>query len=127
LDVGSRVRMPLGGLTVLVSTLRNRPDELKRVIRSLQAAKQDILRSREKSVALTSSFLKVDRDVAEDTYAVYRKTVSGNGVPTHDGIDQIIKSLQAAGQFTDRKVTFDEVADDRLAKEVAKELGYKVQ
>ena len=127
LDVGSRVRMPLGGLTVLVSTLRNRPDELKRVIRSLQAAKQDILRSREKSVALTSSFLKVDRDVAEDTFAVYRKTVSGNGVPTHDGIDQIIKSLQAAGQFTDRKVTFDEVADDRLAKEVAKELGYKVQ
>jgi ABC-type nitrate/sulfonate/bicarbonate transport system substrate-binding protein len=127
LDVGSRVRMPLGGLTVMVSTLRNRPDELKRVIRSLQAAKQDILRSREKSVGLTSSFLKVDRDVAEDTYAVYRKTVSGNGVPTHEGIDQIIKSLQAAGQFTDRKVTFDEVADDRLAKEVAKELGYKVQ
>src|SRR5947208_2733302 len=118
LDVGSRVRMPLGGLTVLVSTLRNRPDELKRVIRSLQAAKQDILRSREKSVALTDSFLKLDRHVAEDRYSVYRKTVSGNGVPTHDGIDQIINSLQAAGQFTDRKVTFEEVADDSFAKEV---------
>jgi hypothetical protein len=47
-------------------------------------------------------------------------------VPTHEGIDQIIKALQAAGQFTDRKVTFDEVADDRIAKEVARELGYKV-
>ena len=127
LDVGSRVKMPLGGLTVMVSTLRNRTDELKRVIKSLQSAKQEILKSREKSVALTSSFLKLDRDVAEDTYVVYRKTVSGNGVPTHEGIDQIIKSLQAAGQFTDRKVTFDEVADDRIAKEVARELGYKVQ
>jgi hypothetical protein len=31
-----------------------------------------------------------------------------------------------AGQFTDRKVAFEDVADDRLAKEVAKELGYKV-
>ena len=127
LDVGSRVKMPLGGLTVMVSTLRNRADELKRVIKSLQSAKQEILKSREKSVALTSSFLKLDRDVAEDTYTVYRKTVSGNGVPTHEGIDQIVKSLQSAGQFTDRKVTFDEVADDRIAREVAKELGYKVQ
>jgi ABC-type nitrate/sulfonate/bicarbonate transport system substrate-binding protein len=126
LDVGSRVKMPLGGLTVMVSTLRNRSDELKRVIKSLQSAKQEILKSREKSVSLTSSFLKLDRDVAEDTYVVYRKTVSGNGVPTHEGIDQIVKSLQAAGQFTDRKVTFDEVADDHIAKEVAKELGYKV-
>ena len=126
LDVGSRVKMPLGGLTVMVSTLRNRSDELKRVIKSLQSAKQEILKSREKSVSLTSTFLKLDRDVAEDTYVVYRKTVSGNGVPTHEGIDQIVKSLQAAGRFTDRKVTFDEVADDHIAKEVAKELGYKV-
>jgi len=126
LDVGSRAKMPLGGLTVMVSTLRNRPDELKRVIKSLQSAKQEILKSKEKSVALTSGFLKVDRDVAEDTYTVYKKTVSGNGVPTHEGMDQIVKSLQAAGQFMDRKVAFDEIADDRIAKEVTKELGYKV-
>lgn len=127
LDVGSRAKMPLGGLTVMVSTIRNRADELKRMIKSLQSAKQEIVKSKEKSVALTASFLHVDKDVAEDTYTIYRKTVSGNGVPTHEGIDQIIKSLQAAGQFTDRKVTFEEVADDRIAKEVARELGYKVQ
>ena len=42
-------------------------------------------------------------------------------------MDLIMKSLQAAGQFTDRKVSFDEIADDRIAKEVARELGYKVQ
>ena len=127
LDVGSRVKMPLGGLTVLVSTIRNRPDELKKVIRALQSAKQEILRSKEKTIALTTSFLQVDKEVAEDTYSVYRKTVSGNGVPTHEGMDQIVKSLQAAGQFTDRKVAFEEIADDRIAKEVAKELGYKIQ
>ena len=127
LDVGSRVKMPLGGLTVMLSTLRARADEARRVIRALQAAKQEILKSKEKSVALISNFLKLDRDVAEDTYTVYRKTVSGNGVPTHEGMEQIVKSLQAAGQFTDRKVAFEEIADDRIAKEVAQELGYKVQ
>jgi ABC-type nitrate/sulfonate/bicarbonate transport system substrate-binding protein len=126
LNVGSYARMPFGGLTVMTSTLRSRADEVKKVMRAMQVAKQEMLKSKEKTVGLISSFLKVDRDAAENTYAVYGKTVSGSGVPSHDGIDQIMKSLQMAGQFTDRKVAFEEVADDRLAREVAKELGYKI-
>src|SRR6266550_1607905 len=126
LNAGTYARMPFGGLTVMIATLRNRADELKKVMRAMQVAKQEMLKSKEKTVALISNFLKVDRDAAENTYAVYGKTVSGSGVPSHDGIDQIMKSLQLAGQFTDRKVSFEEVADDRIAKEVAKELGYKI-
>ena len=126
LDVGARVKMPLGGLTTLVATLQNRPDELKRVIRSLQTARQEILKSKEKSIAMIADFLKVDRQAAEETYLDLGRTAGGSGVPTRDGIDQIVKSLQAAGQFTDRKVAFEEVADDRTAKEVARELGYKI-
>jgi ABC-type nitrate/sulfonate/bicarbonate transport system substrate-binding protein len=126
LNAGSYARMPFGGLTTMISTMRSRSDELRKVIRALQIAKQEMIKSKEKTVALVSSFLKVDREAAEGTYAAYVKTVSGNGVPTRDGIDQIVKSLQMAGQFTDRKVTFEEVADDRIAKEVAKELGYKI-
>ena len=126
LNAGTYARMPFGGLTVMIATLRNRADELKKVMRAMQVAKQDMLKSKERTVALISNFLKVDRDAAENTYAVYGKTVSGSGVPSHDGIDQIMKSLQLAGQFTDRKVSFEEVADDRIAKEVAKELGYKI-
>jgi ABC-type nitrate/sulfonate/bicarbonate transport system substrate-binding protein len=126
LNVGSYARMPFGGLTVMTSTLRSRADEVKKVMRAMQVAKQEMLKSKEKTVGLISSFLKVDRDAAENTYAVYGKTVSGSGVPSRDGVAQIMKSLQMAGQFTDRKVAFEEVADDRLAKEVAKELGYKI-
>src|SRR6266480_2137534 len=126
LNVGTYARMPFGGLTVMVSTMRNRADELKKVMRAMQVAKREMLKSKERTVALMSNFLKVDRDAAENTYMVYGKTVSGSGVPSHDGIDQIMKSLQLAGQFTDRKVSFEEVADDRIAKEVAKELGYKI-
>ncbi len=127
LDVGSKVKMPLGGLTTMVSTIRNRPDEVRRVLRSLQLAKQEVLRSKEKATALILNFLRVDKEAAEDTYEVLKKTVSGSGVPTREGMELIMKSLQAAGQFTDRKVAFDEIADDRIAKEVARELGYKVQ
>ena len=127
LDVGSKVKMPLGGLTTMISTIRNRPDEVKRVVRSLQLAKQEVLRSKERATALILKFLQVDKEAAEDTYEALKKTVSGSGVPTREGMDLIMKSLQAAGQFTDRKVAFEEIADDRIAREVGRELGYKNQ
>jgi NitT/TauT family transport system substrate-binding protein len=127
LDVGSKVKMPLGGLTTMVSTVRNRPDEVRRVVRSLQLAKQEVLRSKEKATAVILKFLQVDKEAAEDTYEALKKTVSGSGVPTREGMDLIMKSLNAAGQFTDRKVAFEEIADDRIAREVARELGYRVQ
>ena len=47
------------------------------------------------------------------------------GIPNRAGIENLVRSLQAQGRFIDRKISFTEVADDRLATEVAKELGYK--
>lgn len=127
LDIGSHVKMPLGGLTTMVSTIQNRSGEMRRLIRVLQSAKRMLLQSKERSVDLMVRTLKVDRPTAEDTFAEYQKTVSGSGVPSRDGIDQIVKSLQSLGQFTGRKVAFEEVADDRVAKEVARELGYRIE
>ncbi len=72
-------------------------------------------------------FLKVNRETAEDTFTDYQKTVSGNGVPSREGIEQIVKSLQLLGQFGGRKIAFEDVADARVAREVAKELGYKIE
>jgi hypothetical protein len=48
------------------------------------------------------------------------------GIPNRAGIENLVRSLQAQGRFVDRKISFTEVADDRLATEVAKELGYRV-
>jgi hypothetical protein len=110
-----------------VSTIQNRPAEMRRLMRAMQTAKRGLLQSKEKGVDLIMRYLKMNRDTAEETYADYQKTVSGNGVPSREGIEQIVKSLQLLGQFTGRKVAFDEVADARLAREVAKELGYKVE
>jgi ABC-type nitrate/sulfonate/bicarbonate transport system substrate-binding protein len=110
------------------STIRNRPDEAKRVIRSLQQAQKSMIESPEKSLELISQSLKVDRAIAEETFKLYRETTSANtGVPTRAGMGRIVESIQMLGQFTDRKIAFEEIADDGIAKEVAKELGYKVQ
>ena len=126
LDIGAHVQMPLGGLTASSTAIQNRTAELRRVIRSLQIAKRTLLQSKEKSVDLIMRTIKVDREVAEEMFADNRRIAAGNGVPSREGMEQIVKSLQMLGQFTGKKIAFEEIADTRIARDVAKELGYKV-
>lgn len=127
IDVGAMVEMPGGGLTAMVKTVQDRPAEARRVIRALQIAKDEVRKSKPKTVELIMRLLKMDKDGAADTYEAFLTTLNPTGIPNRAGIDNPVRSLQAQGRFIDRKVNFTEVADDRLATEVAKELGYKLQ
>jgi ABC-type nitrate/sulfonate/bicarbonate transport system substrate-binding protein len=126
LDIGSLVEMPGGGLTALTQQIKDKPDEVKRVIRALQTAKDMIRKSKEKSVELMMRTLKMDKEIAGDTYDVFLKTLGKSGVPSRAGMENLVKAIQARGRFVDKKPSFSDVADDRLAKEVARELGYTV-
>jgi ABC-type nitrate/sulfonate/bicarbonate transport system substrate-binding protein len=126
MDVGSMVEMPGGGLTSMIKTIQARPAEVKRVIHALQSAKDDIRKSKPKTVELIIKLLKMDNEAANETYDAFQTTLSPSGVPNRAGIDNLVRSLQAQGRFVDRKIAFSDVADSRLATEVAKELGYKL-
>jgi ABC-type nitrate/sulfonate/bicarbonate transport system substrate-binding protein len=126
LDVGAMVQMPGGGLTALLKTIQERPAETKRVIRSLQMAKDEIRKSKPKTIELIVKLLKMDREAAGETYDQFLTTLSPSGIPTRVGMEILVKSVQSQGRFVDRKVNFNEIADDRLATEVAKEMGYKI-
>lgn len=125
LEIGDHVQMPLGGLTASNESIQNRAGELKRVILSLQTAKRTLLQSKEKAVDLIMRTIRVDREVADEMFADNTRSAAGNGVPSREGMDQIVKSLQMLNQFSGKKIPFDEIADPRIAREVAKELGYK--
>jgi ABC-type nitrate/sulfonate/bicarbonate transport system substrate-binding protein len=127
LDVGAMVEMPGGGLTTLVKTIQSRPTEVKRVIHALQLAKDEVRKSKPKTVELIMRLLKLDKQSASETYDAFQTTLNPTGIPNRAGIENLVRSLQTQGRFTDRRVAFNEVADDRLATEVAKELGYKFQ
>ncbi len=126
LDVGAMVEMPGGGLTALAKTIQERPVETKRVIRALQMAKEEIRKSKSRTLELIVKLLRMDREAANDTYDQFLTTLSPSGIPTRVGMDILVKSVQSQGRFVDRKVNFNEIADDRLATEVAKEMGYKI-
>jgi ABC-type nitrate/sulfonate/bicarbonate transport system substrate-binding protein len=126
LDVGAMIEMPGGGLTALMKTIQERPAETKRVIRSLQLAKEEIRKSKPKTLDLIVRLLKMDREAASATYDQFLTTLSQTGISSRAGMEILVKSVQSQGRHADRKVAFHEIADDRLATEVAKELGYKI-
>ena len=125
LEIGDHVQMPLGGLTASNAAIQSRGNELKRVILSLQSAKKMLLQSKEKAMDLIMRTIRVDREIAEEMFADNVRSAAGNGVPSREGMEQIVKSLQMLNQFTGKKIPFEEIADVRIAREVAKELGYK--
>jgi len=127
LDVGALVEMPSGGLTTTSKTIRSRPDEVKRLIRALQLAKKEMLRSKEKTLNLITRLLSMDRETAVDTYSLVQSNFNDTGIPTPEGMGNIIKALQSQVKSANKPVSFQDVAEPRFAVEVAKELGYKVE
>jgi ABC-type nitrate/sulfonate/bicarbonate transport system substrate-binding protein len=126
LDIGSMVEMPGGGLTALIKTIQSKPAEVKKVIHSLQLAKDEIRKSKQKTIELIMRLLKMDKEIASETYDTFLTTLSPTGIPNRTGMNNLIRSLQTQGRFSNRKIAFTDVADDRLAMEVAKEMGYKL-
>lgn len=124
-DVGAAVEMPVGGLTTLTKTLSARPDQVRRVIKALQEAKELLLNSKERAVEFIVKTMKMDQETATKTHELMAFAWAGSGVPTRTGMENIVKGIQSQGRFADRKVAFEEIADPRLALQVARELGHK--
>jgi ABC-type nitrate/sulfonate/bicarbonate transport system substrate-binding protein len=127
LNVASMIEMPVGGLTTMVKTIQNRPQEVRALIKSVQQAKQRMLKSKEETLGLIMKVGKTDREGALKTYEMLRDALAGDGRPTHVGIENILKALVLQGRLPNANVPFEDIADGRLATEVAKELGYRVQ
>ena len=125
LDLGSVVEMPVGGLTTLVKTMNGKPEQVVRVIKSLQEAKDLLLNSKERAVDFTMKVMKMDRETALQSYQLMAVAWTGTGVPTRVGMENIIRGIQSQGRFTEKKVAFEDVADTRFAIQAARELGHK--
>ena len=127
LNVASMIEMPVGGLTTLTKTIQNRPQEVRALIKSVQQAKQRMLKSKEEALGLIIKVGKTDREGALKTYETLRDVLAGDGRPTRVGIENILKALVLQGRIPGTNVPFEDIADTRLATEVARELGYRVQ
>lgn len=127
LDLGSVVEMPVGGLTTMMKTLNSKPEQVVRIIKSLQEAKDLLLSSKERAVDFTMKVMKMDRESALRSYELMAVAWVGTGVPTRAGMENIVRGVQSQGRFADKKVAFEDVADSRFAIQAARELGHKAE
>jgi NitT/TauT family transport system substrate-binding protein len=127
LDLGSVVEMPVGGLTTMMKTLNSKSEQVVRIIKSLQEAKDLLLSSKERAVDFTMKVMKMDRESALRSYELMAVAWVGTGVPTRAGIDNIVRGVQSQGRFADKKVAFEDVANSRFAIQAARELGHKAE
>lgn len=127
LDLGSVVEMPVGGLTTMMKTLNSKSEQVVRIIKSLQEAKDLLLSSKERAVDFTIKVMKMDRESALRSYELMAVAWVGTGVPTRAGMENIIRGVQSQGRFADKKVAFEDVADSRFAIQAARELGHKAE
>ena len=127
LDLGSVVEMPVGGLTTMMKTLNSKSEQVVRIIKSLQEAKDLLLSSKERAVDFTIKVMKMDRESALRSYELMAVAWVGTGVPTRAGMENIVRGVQSQGRFADKKVAFEDVADSRFAIQAARELGHKAE
>jgi NitT/TauT family transport system substrate-binding protein len=127
LDLGSVVEMPVGGLTTMMKTLNSKPEQVVRIIKSLQEAKDLLLNSKERAVDFTMKVMKMDRESALRSYELMAVAWVGTGVPTRAGMENIIRGIQSQGRFADKKAVFEDVADARFAIQATRELGHKAE
>jgi ABC-type nitrate/sulfonate/bicarbonate transport system substrate-binding protein len=127
LDLGSVVEMPVGGLTTMMKTLNSKSEQVVRIIKSLQEAKDLLLSSKERAVDFTMKVMKMDRESALRSYELMAVAWVGTGVPTRAGMENIIRGVQSQGRFTDKKAVFEDVADARFAIQATRELGHKAE
>ena len=103
LDIGAAVEMPVGGLTTLTKTLDGKPDQVRRVIKALQQAKESLIGSRERSVGFIVKTMSMEPEIAVKTFDLMAFAWAGSGVPTRSGMENIVKGIQSQGRFADRK------------------------
>ena len=113
---------PASGLVTTVKKIKERPYEIKRVIKAGIKASRYIRQNREGTLPVMMEWLKIDKDIAATTYESVWKAFSDDGSLPENGLRIAIEEAKRVGKVA-REVSFSEVADLSILKETQKELG----
>jgi NitT/TauT family transport system substrate-binding protein len=113
---------PVSGLTASIKKIRERPEEIKRVIKAGIKANRYIQQNREGTIQFLMEWQKVNSELATATYESTSKSFSEDGNIPEDGLQLIIEEAKK-GAKVERKVSINDVADLTILKAVQKELG----
>jgi len=115
---------PNSGLVTTIKKIKERPNEIKKVIKAGIRANNYIRTNREGTIQFLMSQQKIDREIAAATYDSVYKTFNEDGSVPEDGLRLIIEEAKKTSNVN-RQVSIDEVTDLAILREAQKELGIK--
>jgi ABC-type nitrate/sulfonate/bicarbonate transport system substrate-binding protein len=115
---------PVSGIVASVKKIKEKPDEMKRVIKAGIKANSYIRQNREGTIRVMVEWLKVDKEMATATYESVLKVFSEDGSLPENGIRLLIEEAKKQAKV-EREVSPAEVADLSILAQAQKELGLK--
>jgi len=115
---------PVTGILSSVKKIKEKPDEIKRVIRAGIKANRYIRQNRDGTIQTFMEWLKIDKEMATATYDSVGKSFNEDGSLPEDGLRLLIEEAKKAAKIN-REIASSEVADLSILREAQKELGIK--
>jgi len=115
---------PSSGLIVNSKRIKERPDEIKRMIKAGIETNRYISSNREGTLRAMMEWMRIDRDMAVATYDGVVKTYGEDLTLPEDGLRLLIDEAKKNAKLN-REVSIDQVADLSILREVQREMGIK--
>ncbi len=117
---------PEGGLVTTTKKIKEKPDEIKRVIRAGIKASRYITANRDGTIQFLMEWQKIDREIATATYEYLSKAINDDGSLPEKGFRLIIEETKELAKVS-REVALSDVADLSILREAQRELGIKAR
>jgi len=115
---------PFSGLTVSMRKLKEKPDEVRRVIRAGIKANRYMRENRDGTIPVLMSTYRIDKEVATAAYDSFIKGFNLDGSMPEDGFRRLLDDTKRVMKI-DREGALSEVADLSILREAQRELGSK--
>src|SRR6266487_4509708 len=113
---------PVTGVVSSVKKIKEKPEEVKRVIKAGIKANRYIRQNRDGTIQTFMEWLKLDKEMATATYDSVGKAFNDDGSLPEDGLRLLIEETRKAGKVS-REIASSEVVDLSILREAQRELG----
>ena len=113
---------PYLGLGTHTRKIKERPDEIRRIIKATIRANRFIRDNRDEAVRALVGWGKVERDFAYASYDALRNLFNADGAVPEDGLKLVIDQARRSAKIA-REVVSADVADLTFLREAQSELG----
>ncbi len=115
---------PTSGVIASVKKIKEKPEEIKRVIKAGIKANRYVRQNRDDTIQFMMEWSKTDKEMTTATYESVLKLFNDDGGVPERGLLLVIDELKKLGKV-EREIAPSEVADLSILREAQKEMGIK--